>query len=66
MGFEDTLFGLWDYGSLFVVLAEGLGEVSSEDVVGVVGANMEGHTTRDHVVCLWVVGFPDISLLWSV
>ncbi len=41
MGFEDTLFGLWDYGSLFVVLAEGLGEVGSEDVVGVVGANMD-------------------------
>ncbi len=41
MGFEDTLFGLWDYGSLFMVLAEDLGEVGSEDVVGVVGTNVD-------------------------
>ncbi len=38
MGFEDALLSLWDDSSLFIVLAEGLGEVSSEDVVGVVGA----------------------------
>ncbi len=35
------LFSLCDYSSLFVVLAEGLGEVGSEDVVGLVGANID-------------------------
>jgi hypothetical protein len=34
VGLEDTLFGLWDYGSLFIVFG-------SEDVVGVVGANVD-------------------------
>ncbi len=41
MGFEDTLFGLWDYGSLFIVLAEGLGEIGRENVVGVVRTNVD-------------------------
>ncbi len=35
------MFSLRDYSSLHIVLAEGLGEVGSENVVGVVGTNVD-------------------------
>ncbi len=42
------MFSLRDYSSLFVVLAEGLGEVGIEDVVGVVGANVDAASGRPY------------------